>query len=83
VIRIAAVTGRSCFGELVQIDASIPRIGWRGVRALVLISMIDDATSASWHVSIRGTVETHMELGGAVAKAARPAVRCTRQAQHL
>jgi hypothetical protein len=56
---------RACFGELVQIDASIH--DWLEGRGeeLVLISMIDDATS---HVLARfyqaGTVETHMELVG-------------------
>jgi hypothetical protein len=56
---------RSCFGELVQLDASIH--DWLEGRGeeLVLISMIDDATS---HVEARfyaaGTVETHMDLLG-------------------
>jgi hypothetical protein len=54
---------RSCFGELVQMDASIH--DWLEGRGeeLVLIAMIDDATS---RVEARfypaGTVETHMEL---------------------
>src|SRR5262249_49939788 len=56
---------RSCFGELAQLDASIR--DWLEGRGeeLVLISMIDDATS---HVEARfypaGTVETHMDLLG-------------------
>src|SRR4029077_10195338 len=56
---------RSCFGELVQIDASIHDwLEGRGEQ-LVLISMIDDATSrilARFYSG--GTVETHMELVG-------------------
>jgi hypothetical protein len=56
---------RSCFGELVQMDASIH--DWLEGRGeeLVLIAMIDDATS---RVEARfysaGTVETHMDLLG-------------------
>jgi transposase len=56
---------RACFGELVQMDASIH--DWLEGRGeeLVLISMIDDATS---YVQARfyaaGTTETHMELLG-------------------
>jgi transposase len=54
---------RACFGELVQIDASIHDwLEGRG-ETLVLISMIDDATS---RVLARfyphGTVEAHMDL---------------------
>ncbi len=54
---------RPCFGELVQIDASIH--DWLEGRGeeLVLISLIDDATSkvlARFYPS--GTVETHMDL---------------------
>ena len=54
---------RSCFGELVQIDASIH--DWLEGRGeeLVLISMIDDATSRILGRFYRaGTVETHMDL---------------------
>ena len=56
---------RSCFGELVQMDASIH--DWLEGRGeeVVLITMIDDATS---HVEARfypsGTVATHMDLAG-------------------
>ena len=54
---------RSCFGELVQIDASIHDwLEGRG-EALVLVSMIDDATSrvlARFYPG--GTVEAHMDL---------------------
>jgi transposase len=54
---------RACFGELVQIDASIHDwLEGRG-ETLVLISMIDDATSrvlARFYP--RGTVEAHMDL---------------------
>jgi hypothetical protein len=54
---------RSCFGELVQMDASIH--DWLEGRGdeLVLITMIDDATSrlaAKFYRS--GTVEAHMDL---------------------
>ena len=54
---------RSCFGELVQIDASIHNwLEGRG-ETLVLISMIDDATSRIEGRFYRaGTVETHMDL---------------------
>ena len=56
---------RACFGELVQMDASIH--DWLEGRGeeLVLISMIDDATSvvlARFYPA--GTVETHMDLLG-------------------
>jgi transposase len=56
---------RACFGELVQIDASIH--DWLEGRGeeVVLISMIDDATS--WIMSRfygAGTVATHMDLVG-------------------
>jgi len=56
---------RACFGELVQMDASIH--DWLEGRGedIVLISMIDDATS---YVMARfypaGTTETHMDLLG-------------------
>lgn len=56
---------RSCFGELVQMDASIH--DWLEGRGeeVVLITMIDDATSrvmARFYPA--GTVETHMDLLG-------------------
>jgi hypothetical protein len=56
---------RSCFGELVQMDASIH--DWLEGRGdtLVLITMIDDATgkiAAKFYHG--GTVETHMDLLG-------------------
>lgn len=56
---------RSCFGELVQLDASIHDwLEGRGEQ-LVLISMIDDATSRVLARFYReGTVETHMDLLG-------------------
>lgn len=54
---------RTCFGELVQIDASIHNwLEGRG-ETLVLINMIDDATSrvlARFYPG--GTVEAHMDL---------------------
>ena len=56
---------RSCFGELVQMDASIHDwLEGRG-ETLVLITMIDDATSrvlAKFYRS--GTVESHLDLLG-------------------
>jgi transposase len=56
---------RDCFGELVQMDASIHDwLEGRG-ETVVLISMIDDATSrvlARFYPA--GTVETHLELLG-------------------
>jgi hypothetical protein len=56
---------RACFGELVQMDASIHNwLEGRG-EPIVLISMIDDATSrilARFYPS--GTVQTHMDLLG-------------------
>jgi hypothetical protein len=56
---------RACFGELVQMDASIHDwLEGRGEEP-VLISMIDDATSylmARFYLS--GTTETHMDLVG-------------------
>lgn len=56
---------RSCFGELVQMDASIHDwLEGRG-ETMVLIAMIDDATNriaAKFYAS--GTVETHMDLLG-------------------
>jgi hypothetical protein len=56
---------RSCFGELVQMDASIHDwLEGRG-ESLVLLSMIDDATSRVMSRFYReGTVETHMDLLG-------------------
>jgi transposase InsO family protein len=56
---------RDCFGELVQMDASIHDwLEGRG-ETIVLISMIDDATS---YIMSRfyphGTVQTHMDLLG-------------------
>jgi transposase len=56
---------RACFGELVQMDASVHDwLEGRG-EALVLISMIDDATNrivASFYPA--GTTVTHLELLG-------------------
>jgi len=54
---------RACFGELVQMDASIHDwLEGRG-QAIVLLTMIDDATSQLlarfYHA---GTVQTHMDL---------------------
>jgi hypothetical protein len=56
---------RSCFGELVQMDASIHDwLEGRG-ESLVLISMIDDATGRVLARFYReGTVETHLDLLG-------------------
>src|SRR5580698_5113111 len=56
---------RSCFGELVQMDASIHDwLEGRG-ETLVLITMIDDATSRLASKFYRaGTVESHMDLLG-------------------
>jgi Helix-turn-helix domain len=54
---------RSCFGELVQMDASIH--DWLEGRGeeVVLITMIDDATSRLWARFYRScTVQSHMEL---------------------
>jgi DNA-binding Lrp family transcriptional regulator len=56
---------RSCFGELVQMDASIHNwLEGRG-EEMILIAMIDDASN---HVEAcfyrSGTVETHMDLLG-------------------
>jgi len=56
---------RSCFGELVQMDASIH--DWLEGRGeeLVLVSMIDDATSRVMSRFYRsGTVEAHLDLLG-------------------
>src|ERR1044071_6523268 len=56
---------RSCFGELVQMDASIH--DWLEGRGeeLVLITLIDDATSRVMaRLYPAGTVETHMDLLG-------------------
>jgi hypothetical protein len=54
---------RSCFGELVQMDASIHDwLEGRG-ETLVLITLIDDATSRVLAKFYRaGTVESHMDL---------------------
>jgi Helix-turn-helix domain len=54
---------RSCFGELVQMDASIHDwLEGRG-ETLVLITMIDDATSRLMAKFYRsGSVESHMDL---------------------
>jgi hypothetical protein len=65
---------RDCFGELVQMDASIHDwLEGRG-ETLVLITMIDDATSrvlARFYPA--GTVQTHMDLLGRwVRKYGRP-----------
>lgn len=56
---------RCCFGELVQLDASIHDwLEGRG-ETLILIAMIDDATSRVLARFYReGTVETHMDLFG-------------------
>src|SRR5262249_27613342 len=56
---------RACFGELVQIDASIHDwLEGRGEQ-LILIAMIDDATSRVLARFYReATVETHMDLLG-------------------
>ena len=56
---------RSCFGELVQMDASIHDwLEGRGA-TLVLLTMIDDATSRVRARFYRaGTVETHLDLLG-------------------
>jgi hypothetical protein len=56
---------RSCFGELVQMDASIH--DWLEGRGeeLVLLTMIDDATSRILARFYRaGTVETHLDMLG-------------------
>jgi hypothetical protein len=54
---------RACFGELVQVDASIHDwLEGRG-ETLVLIAMIDDATGrVEARFSSEATVRTHMEL---------------------
>src|SRR3954454_4673273 len=56
---------RACFGELVQLDASIHDwLEGRG-ETVVLLSMIDDATSRVLaRFYSQGTVETHMDLLG-------------------
>jgi len=56
---------RACFGELVQMDASIHDwLEGRG-ETLVLLNMIDDATSRVMARFYReGTVEAHMDLLG-------------------
>jgi Helix-turn-helix domain len=56
---------RACFGELVQLDASLH--DWLEGRGeeMVLISMIDDATSRTLaRFYPAGTTETHLELLG-------------------
>jgi transposase len=55
---------RACFGELVQMDASIHDwLEGRGEKELVLISLIDDATSRTLaRFYAHGTVEAHMDL---------------------
>jgi len=56
---------RQCFGELVQMDASIH--DWLEGRgpAIVLITMIDDATSRLMaRFYFEGTTQTHMDLLG-------------------
>jgi hypothetical protein len=57
---------RSCFGELIQMDASIHDwLEGRGQEQLVLIAMIDDATSRVLARFYReATVQTHMDLLG-------------------
>jgi hypothetical protein len=65
---------RSCFGELVQMDASIHDwLEGRG-ETVVLITMIDDATGKVLAKFYRGgTVEAHMDLLGLwVRKYGRP-----------
>jgi transposase len=56
---------RACFGELVQMDASLHDwLEGRG-ESLVLLSMIDDATNRLLARFYReGTVQTHMDLLG-------------------
>jgi hypothetical protein len=56
---------RACFGELVQMDASVHDwLEGRG-EALVLISMIDDATNYTLaRFFLHATVQAHMELLG-------------------
>jgi hypothetical protein len=66
---------RGCFGELVQMDASVHDwLGGRG-EAMVLIAMIDDATgriAAKFYAA--GTVEAHLGLLGEWLRAyGRPA----------
>ena len=66
---------RGCFGELVQMDASIHDwLEGRG-EGLVLVAMIDDATSriaAKFYPA--GTVEAHLDLPGSWLRAyGRPA----------
>src|SRR5215470_15076477 len=54
---------RACFGELLQMDASVH--DWLEGRGpeLVLISLVDDATSRTLaRFSAHGTVEAHMDL---------------------
>jgi hypothetical protein len=57
---------RSCFGELIQFDASIHDwLEGRGQEEVVLITLIDDATSrlmARFYSA--GTTQTHMDLLG-------------------
>jgi hypothetical protein len=70
---------RSCYGELVQMDASIHDwLEGRG-ETLVLITMIDDATGRVLAKFYRaGTVEAHMDLLGEwLRKFGRPAALYT------
>jgi hypothetical protein len=55
---------RACFGELVQMDTSIH--DWtEGGESMVLVNMIDDATSRVWSGFYHGeTVEAHFDLLG-------------------
>jgi transposase len=58
-------TRRACFGELVQMDTSIH--DWTEGRGepMVLVNMIDDATSRVWSGFYAGeTVEAHFDLLG-------------------
>jgi hypothetical protein len=57
---------RACFGELVQIDASVHAwLEGRAAQEPVLITMIDDATSYTMaRFYAAGTVEAHMDLTG-------------------
>jgi hypothetical protein len=55
---------RRCFGELVQFDASVHDwLEGRGQQGLVLLTLIDDATSRLMaRFYLEGTTETHMDL---------------------
>src|SRR5262249_61414090 len=64
---------RACFGELVQMDASVH--DWLEGRGpeVVLVSLIDDATSRTLaRFYARGTAEGHMELVGGWLRLRRP-----------